>query len=164
MLAPHRQKRDSITARGATVTGLALECAAIFIALFERLPLDRYPGMARVVGSMACGPVAAVLAWGAVRRLGRQFRIQAGLYSDHELVRTGPYGRLRHPIYASLLAILLSTLLLLTKPLWIGVSLVFFIAGTEVRVRAEDRLLASRFGAEFEAYRKSVPAYIPFLR
>lgn len=162
--APHRQMRQSIVARAPTLAGLALECAAIFIAWAERLPLDGQPGLARILGSMVCGPVAAVLAWGAVKHLGRQFRLQAGLYVDHELVRTGPYAKVRHPIYASLLAILLSTLLLLTRTPWIPVSLALFIAGTEIRVHAEDRLLASRFGAEFEAYRKSVHAYIPFLR
>jgi protein-S-isoprenylcysteine O-methyltransferase Ste14 len=43
-------------------------------------------------------------------------------------------------------------------------SLVFFLAGTEVRVRAEERLLAERFGAEFADYRKNTRAFIPFLR
>ncbi len=164
MRAPHRQKRESITLRGATLTGLALECAAIAIAWIARLSFDHQPGIARILASMLCGPIAAVLAWTAVKHLGRQFRLHAGLYADHELVRTGPYSLVRHPIYASLLAILLSTLLLLTKPLWIAISLALFIAGTEIRVRAEDRLLASRFGAEFDAYRKSVRAYIPFVR
>ena len=36
--------------------------------------------------------------------------------------------------------------------------------GTEIRVYSEEKLLASRFGKEFEAYRKAVPAYIPFVR
>jgi len=39
-----------------------------------------------------------------------------------------------------------------------------FLAGTEIRVRTEDALLASRFPQEFEAYRRSVRAYIPFVR
>jgi len=143
---------------------MALQCAAIFIAWIMRLPFGDPPATARMIGSMVCGPVAAVMAWGAIKHLGRQFRIQAGLYVDHELVRTGPYSKVRHPVYASLLTILLATLLLLTRPLWIAVSLALFIAGTEIRIRAEDSLLASRFGDEFEAYRKSVPAYIPFVR
>jgi protein-S-isoprenylcysteine O-methyltransferase Ste14 len=36
------------------------------------------------------------------------------LYADHQLVRTGPYAVVRHPIYASLLAMLLATVVLLT--------------------------------------------------
>jgi protein-S-isoprenylcysteine O-methyltransferase Ste14 len=48
-------------------------------------------------------------------------------------------------------------------PLFVG-AVVCFIAGTEIRVRAEERLLAQRFTDEFAAYRKRVPAYIPFVR
>jgi protein-S-isoprenylcysteine O-methyltransferase Ste14 len=43
------------------------------------------------------------------------------------------------------------------------VSLIFFIIGTEIRVRTEEKLLASHFGEEFQKYKKNVPAYIPFL-
>ena len=42
-------------------------------------------------------------------------------------------------------------------------SLVLFVIGTEIRVRTEETLLAARFGEEFQQYKKSVPAYIPFL-
>jgi protein-S-isoprenylcysteine O-methyltransferase Ste14 len=59
---------------------------------------------------------------------------------------------------------LLSTLLLLTRWPWTAISLALFAAGTEIRVRVEDKLLASRFGAEFEEYRKAVRAYVPWVR
>jgi protein-S-isoprenylcysteine O-methyltransferase Ste14 len=36
-----------------------------------------------------------------------------------------------------------------------------FAAGTWIRVRAEERLLAGAFGEDFEAYRNHVPAVIP---
>ena len=162
--APHHQKRESVTLPGPTRVGLVLEAVAIFVAWAFRLPPDDGPGLARMLGSMALGPLAGVLAWASVRSLGRQFRIQAGLYSDHQLVVSGPYAIVRHPIYASLLAILASTLLLLTPWPWVAVSLALFVTGTEIRIRAEDKLLASRFGETFFNYRKRVPAYIPWVR
>ncbi len=162
--APHRQKRPSITAFGPTFAGLLLEVLAIAIAFAFRLPLLHPSGPVRILASMAVGPIAAALSWTSVKHLGRQFRVNAGLYEDHELVRTGPYGIVRHPIYSSILAILLSTILLLTPWQWAAVSLVFFVMGTEIRVRTEDNLLASRFGREFAGYRKKVPAYVPFVR
>ena len=164
MRAPHRQRRPSITASLPTYAGLLLEASAICIAWVFRLSSDDPPGLARIAASMALGPLAGILSWTAVRSLGKQFRLRAGLYQDHELVRDGPYCVVRHPIYASLLAILLSTLLLLTPWTWFAVSLVLFVAGTEIRIRAEDALLASRFGEEFLAYRRKVPAYLPFIR
>ena len=162
--APHNQKRRSLTLAAPTRIGLALECGAIFLAFFFRLPPQSPPGWERVLPALILGPVAAILAWTSVAHLGRQFRVHAGLYEDHRLVSTGPYAVVRHPIYASLLAVLLVTLLLLTPWKWVPVSLLLFVAGTEIRVRTEDRLLESRFGEEFRRYKKRVPAYIPFVR
>ena len=162
--APHCQKRPSTTASLPTFAGLLLEGLGIFTAFVFRLPRETPPGTARVAASMIFAVLAAVLAWTSVQFLGRQFRIRAGLYEDHELVRSGPYAVVRHPIYASILAMLLSTLLLLTPWRWIVVSLALFVAGTEIRVHVEDNLLASRFGRDFEDYRRQVRAYVPFVR
>jgi len=162
--APHHQKRPSITVIGPTRLGLALEVLAIFMAFAFRLPPDAAPGLARLAAAAVCGVIAGVLSWTSVTHLGKQFRVHAGLYIDHELVRTGPYAVVRHPIYASLLAILLATLLVLTRWPWAVLSLAVFVAGTEIRVRTEDRLLESRFGEAFHQYRREVPAYLPFVR
>jgi protein-S-isoprenylcysteine O-methyltransferase Ste14 len=45
-----------------------------------------------------------------------------------------------------------------------AVGLVVFLVGTEIRVRAEDRLLAERFQDAFTEYRSRVNAYVPFIR
>ena len=162
--APHWQKRASVTAVWPTRIGLSLECAAFFVAFYFRPPAAQEPGLARLICAMLPGPAAVALAWSAVAHLGRQFRITAGLWEDHELVCAGPYAVVRHPIYASMLALLVATLLLFTRWPWVLVSVALFMAGTEIRVHAEERLLASRFPAGFAAYRERVPAYIPFVR
>jgi len=160
--APHLQKRKSITAARPTRIGLLLEVAAIFLAsIFQR---NTPPDLALVAAALALTILCTILGWQAVNHLGRQFRVTAGLYDDHELVRSGPYAIIRHPIYAALLGMLVVTFLLLTPWQIAPVCLAVFIAGTEVRVRAEDGLLASRFGNEFRAYQHRVPAYIPFVR
>jgi protein-S-isoprenylcysteine O-methyltransferase Ste14 len=162
--APHKQNRESITVATPTRIGLSLECLAILLAFLVRTPPSDPPGVWRTAASAICGAIAALLGWPAVTHLGRQFRFHAGLYHDHALVRTGPYGFVRHPIYASLLAMLLCTLFLLSPWQWLAVPVLLFLCGTEIRVHSEEKLLASRFGKEFEAYRKAVPAYIPFVR
>jgi protein-S-isoprenylcysteine O-methyltransferase Ste14 len=43
------------------------------------------------------------------RSLGRQWRIDAGLNQDHELVTSGPYRVVRHSIYTSMLCVLIGT-------------------------------------------------------
>jgi protein-S-isoprenylcysteine O-methyltransferase Ste14 len=162
--APHNQKRPSITAIGPTRAGLFLESLAIFLAFACRMPADTPLQWWRIAGAAGCGVAGVVLSWTAVRHLGRQFRVHAGLYDDHELVTTGPYAIVRHPIYTSLLAMLVCSLLILTRWRWAVVSLVLFAAGTEIRVYTEDGLLASRFGGRFLEYRQRVRAYVPFVR
>jgi len=162
--APHAQRRASITVPGPTRIGILLESAAIFLAFAFRRPAAADPTPLFQVLGLAVGAASSVLAWRAVAHLGRQFRIHAGLYDDHELVRTGPYALIRHPIYASLLGMLLCTILMVTRWSWAPVCLALFVAGTEIRIRSEDRLLASRFRSDFESYRRTVKAYVPFVR
>ena len=118
----------------------------------------------RVAPSILLLALACILSWSGTRFLGRQWRVDAGLSADHELVRTGPYRFVRHPIYASMLCVFCGTALMITSPILFIPAVVFFLAGTEIRVRIEDGLLASRFGEQFTQYKKSVPAYIPFVR
>jgi protein-S-isoprenylcysteine O-methyltransferase Ste14 len=107
---------------------------------------------------------AGLLSWTAARALGRYWRIDAGLSPDHELVTSGPYRVVRHPIYTSMLCVLLGTGFMITPLPLLVLSVLVFIVGTEIRVRIEDRLLASRFGDRFRDYQRSVPAYIPLLK
>lgn len=149
-----------ITVR-ASNWGLLLECAAIGLAW---LGTAREVAAWRMALLVLLTPAAIVFAWLAVLHLGKQLRIQAGLYSDHELVRSGPYSLVRHPIYASLFGMMLATALLRASGLVLALAVALYVIGTEIRIRLEERLLESRFGPEFREYRARVPAYIPFLR
>lgn len=164
LLAPKVQKRESITVTGASRLGLLLEVAAIAMLFLVRIPGTPRTSTVVLIVAFILGSVACVMMWTAITHLGRQFRIQAGLYHDHALVRSGPYAVARHPIYASLLAMAVVTGLLLTPWPWLLAALAVFITGTEIRVHTEEKLLASRFGEEFAKYKRSVPAYVPLVR
>jgi len=108
--------------------------------------------------------IAAVISWTASRALGRQWRFDAGLNADHELVMAGPYRFVRHPIYASMFSVLLGTGFLMS-PWWLFIpAIILFVIGAEIRVRIEDKLLAAHFGDKHAEYRRRVFAYISFLR
>lgn len=122
------------------------------------------PSAIRLVLSMFVGPVSVALIWSAIKHLGKQWRVDAALNQDHDLVRTGAYRLVRHPIYASMFGMLLASGLMWTWWPLLPFAIAVFLAGTEIRVRAEDRLLAGRFPEPFAAYKARVLAYIPFLR
>ncbi len=90
--------------------------------------------------------------------------MDAGLNADHELVRAGAYRVVRHPIYASMLCVLVGTGLMITPWRWFLAAAIVFFIGTEIGVRVEDKLLVSRFGDRFRSYARSTPAYVPFIR
>jgi len=137
--------------------GYACEFAFVRPAGFEKSD-------ASLIVSMILGPPSVVLAWLATRHLDKQWRFEAALSEDHELITTGPYRWLRHPIYASMLGMLIATgLAHAWWPMLTG-GIVFYIIGTEIRVRAEEGLLADRFGDEFARFKASTKAYIPFVR
>src|SRR5438128_7491495 len=50
----------------------------------------------RAVSGVAFGVAAIALVWMAVGNLGRQWRVDAGLNADHELVQSGAYRVVRH--------------------------------------------------------------------
>ena len=108
--------------------------------------------------------LAGTLSWTAPRSLGRQWRIDASLNPDHELVTSGPYRLVRHPIYTSMLLFLCGTGLMITPLSLLLLATAVFMLGTEIRVQIEDRLLASRFGDRLRQYQRRVPAYIPFVK
>ena len=106
---------------------------------------------------------AAILSWTSSSALGSHLRVDAALGSEHHLVRSGPYGIVRNPIYTSMLCVLCATAVVIAPWQLFLVSLWLFVVGTEIRVRTEEKLLESRFGEEFQAYKRNVAAYIPFL-
>jgi protein-S-isoprenylcysteine O-methyltransferase Ste14 len=143
--------------------GIVIQAVA-FSLLWQTHFWERSPDLWRVLVSVVLLTLGSVLSWTGARALGRHWRFDAGLNRDHELVRSGPYRIVRHPIYASMLCMLIGTGLLVTPWPILLISIALFVIGTEVRIRIEDRLLASSFGDQFVLYRTTTPAYIPFVR
>jgi protein-S-isoprenylcysteine O-methyltransferase Ste14 len=97
----------------------------------------------------------------ALRVLGKQWSLQARVLENHKLVREGPYRFVRHPIYTGMLGMIIAAGLVRSH--WFGflIALVLFAIGTAIRVRSEEKLLREQFGAEFDDYKRSVPAVVP---
>jgi protein-S-isoprenylcysteine O-methyltransferase Ste14 len=80
------------------------------------------------------------------------------------LVTTGAYRYVRNPMYLAVLSTILGQALLLGQPVLAayagGVAAMFVIW---VRLY-EEPVLRQQFGAEYEAYRRAVPAWWPRLR
>jgi hypothetical protein len=106
---------------------------------------------------------SAILGLLAVRELGKQWSLTARVLAAHELVQTGPFGQVRHPIYSALLGLLLATGLALSTAWLTALAALVYLAGTYWRALREEALLRAHFGAAYEDYARRVPRLLPRL-
>jgi protein-S-isoprenylcysteine O-methyltransferase Ste14 len=80
----------------------------------------------------------------------------------HELIRSGPYALVRHPIYTGMLLALAGSALGVGK--WralIGVALIVLAFVRKLTI--EERFMTEQFGEAYARYRAEVPALVPFV-
>jgi len=155
-------QKPAVTAHGAR-WGMFLQGLAFGIAAFH-LPSQPSPSAIRVAIAAVFGLLAIIIGISATSALGKQWRFDAALNPDHNLVRSGPYAIVRHPIYASMLLMIAATALIVSNWITFCIALVFYFIGTEIRIRIEENLLLAHFGDQYEDYRRHVFAYLPGLR
>ncbi len=83
------------------------------------------------------------------------------LYEDHQLVVTGPFAAVRHPLYLGLMLAAFGSLLI--WPTW--TTFFFAVCGPFLifRARKEEQALAAEFGEQWQAYCRRVPMLVPRL-
>lgn len=91
------------------------------------------------------------------RALGRELFLPA---SESELVTTGIYAHSRNPLYLAAILLLLG-LFFLVRLTPLGFLTVIFAGHFVAVAKWEEAELRSRFGDEYEAYRRRVPLFIP---
>jgi protein-S-isoprenylcysteine O-methyltransferase Ste14 len=94
--------------------------------------------------------------------LGRRFSGLVAIQPGHTLVTSGVYGIIRHPSYLGLLVNSLGWALAFRSAVGIVLT-VLLIPPLLARIGAEERLLQTQFGAEYDAYRSRTWRLIPGL-
>lgn len=101
----------------------------------------------------------AIAVW-ARRHLGRNWSGTVTLKREHELIRSGPYRFVRHPIYSGLLLALLGTAIVIGQ--WRGIlAFVLMVGALVLKLRTEERFMVETFHDDYSRYRAEVPALIP---
>jgi protein-S-isoprenylcysteine O-methyltransferase Ste14 len=147
------------------IVGFATEIIAYLIVLVAHFTgFAANPSIGKMILAVLLAIISPIIASLAMKQMKGQFTMQAGLVQEHQLITTGIYAMVRHPFYASILCIFLSTAFLLINWQIFLPTCSIFIIGTELRVRSEDAILEQYFGDVFVSYRNRVAAYIPFIR
>ena len=98
--------------------------------------------------------------WARVH-LGRNWSGTVTLKEEHELVRSGPYAYVRHPIYTGLLVALLGSAIACGEVRAL-IGFIVVAAAFVRKLRIEERLMRASFPGQYRDYCARVPALIPF--
>lgn len=109
---------------------------------------------------VAIDAMGLFLAIWARRDLGRYWSGEISIKVEHELIRSGPYRLLRHPIYTGLLTMYIGTAV--TTGEWLAiVGLAIAVFAYCRKIGLEEANLRGAFGAEYDAYRRETWALVP---
>lgn len=112
-------------------------------------------------GAVICIVGVMVAIWARITLAGN-WSSNITFKKDHELIRTGPYRFVRHPIYTGMLLMALGlTLDVAALRCWIGLALYFI--GFWIKLREEEKVMLTHFPDQYPAYRQQVKALVPFV-
>ena len=92
--------------------------------------------------------------------LGKQWSPQLQLRQEHHVITSGPYARIRHPLYTAMIGY--GTALALVSANWVFILFaILAIAGMAARVPREEKMMIEEFGEEYIAYMQRTGRFFP---
>jgi protein-S-isoprenylcysteine O-methyltransferase Ste14 len=94
--------------------------------------------------------------------IGRNWSGLVTIKEHHELIQSGPYAMVRHPIYSGFLLAILGTAILHGE--WLGLlSFPLAALGWTLKLRTEESFMTQQFGNTYLDYKSRVKALVPFV-
>jgi protein-S-isoprenylcysteine O-methyltransferase Ste14 len=113
-----------------------------------------------VIGIFVCVLGFAIAVWARLH-LGRNWGVPMSLRQGHELVTTGPYKFVRHPIYTGILLAMLGSSLV-SEIMWLVAFLIccpYFVYSA----KTEEHLMMQQFPDQYPEYKARTHALVPFV-
>ena len=116
----------------------------------------------QIGGLLLCAAGIGTTLW-ARRILGSNWSGLITLKENHELIRTGPYRFVRHPIYSGLILAVAGSVIA-ADPFLRGVILLALVAiGLKLKSLGEEKILIPQFPESYPIYKREVKSLIPFV-
>ena len=152
----HVPLRRELRIRVLLVVGVV---TAVRLGVFRGHPLNTNPWRAGV-GIALFGFGLAFAVWARLH-IGRNWGTPMSQKDDPELVTSGPYHLVRHPIYNGVLVAGIGTAIAISWWWLIAVSLagVYFVYSATV----EEQWLETKFPDDYPVYKRSTRMLVPFI-
>jgi protein-S-isoprenylcysteine O-methyltransferase Ste14 len=153
-------KEGSGGRRRVPLNGLSALAVVLVLRAFHGGSLAVTSPVVGAIGAVVFAAGLALAVWARIQ-LGRNWGMPMTQKAEPELVTSGPYRFVRHPIYTGLLAGLLGTALATSLA---GLVVVAVLGGYFYYSAAvEEKNLIATFPTAYPAYRNSTKMLIPFL-
>jgi protein-S-isoprenylcysteine O-methyltransferase Ste14 len=138
--------------------------AAILLEIIQIGAIPRFlPWSIPILAAgLAISSAGLILCIWARHCLGRNWSGEITIKVDHQLIRTGPYKLLRHPIYTGILTMCVGTAIVSGNCLAL-VGLAMAVFAYLRKLRLEEANLRIAFPADYEGYRRETWALFPGL-
>jgi protein-S-isoprenylcysteine O-methyltransferase Ste14 len=156
-------QREPVASRLAHMLPLILAAVLLWS---DRMPVwmlgERFLPRAEwpfVLGALLTAAGLLFSVWARVH-IGRNWSGIVTIKEDHELVTSGPYAIVRHPIYTGLLLGFIGSAL--ARGEWRGVlAVAIVLVALWRKLRVEERFMQQQFGDAYRQYASRVPALVP---
>ena len=161
----HSRQREPVSSRALHFVPMLLAAALLLLPHFghQNILFHRLFPASRTASGVGCLLILSGLGFSVWARihLGRNWSGRITVKDGHELIQTGPYAIVRHPIYTGLLlAIIGSAVAIGELRALLAVALMW--VSYQRKLGIEERWMAGAFGAQYKQYQRRTCALIPY--
>jgi len=141
-------------------TGIALFSSKLGRGELDQRFLPDSP-VIEMIGAFVTVMGVALAIW-ARHDLGKNWSAQVIIREGHELIRSGPYARIRHPIYTGILTAMAGTAIAIGEYRAI-MGLAVATIGFFFKAKREEQFMTLEFGSAYEEYKRATGLFLPRL-
>ncbi len=160
--APPLKTKSNSKLSNPRIWGLNIPIGIAITLLLGYTQIGPLPDWSFFLG-LSIGILGYALVYWGYWTLGQYFSAEMVIYQGQELVERGPYRFVRHPVYSGIFFAVIGGGFAVQS--WVAVILLVIMYAIlfRYRIAAEEKVLISEFGEQYQSYSKRVKRLIPFI-
>jgi protein-S-isoprenylcysteine O-methyltransferase Ste14 len=160
--APPLKTKSESKLSNPRIWGLNIPLGIAIMLLFGYSEIGSLPDWSFYLG-LSIGILGYALVYWGYWTLGEYFSAEVAIYQGQELVERGPYRFVRHPVYSGIFLAVIGGGFAVQSWAAVVLLVIMYAILFRYRIAAEEKVLISEFGEQYQSYSKRVKRLIPFI-